>query len=91
MLNNKHLGKILDRPEIENIKNDFRSIKSNGAVLAKDLKHDGRVMVRDSLDQWKTTGSAKLHRAEDSMRGVSGKTLAAGLVAGLVLGYFCKK
>lgn len=91
MLNNKHLEKILERPEIENIKNDFRSIKSNGASLAKDLKRDGSVMVRDSLDHLKTTGSTKLHSAENTVRGMSGKTLAAGLVAGLVLGYFCKK
>lgn len=91
MHHKEHIDKIMGRPEIENIKSDFRSIKSNGATLAKDLKHDGGALVKEQLEHFKTSGSAKLRRAEESMRGVSGKTLAAGLMAGLVLGYLCKK
>lgn len=91
MQHNKHLGKIMERPEIENIKNDIRSLKANSASLAKDLKQDGSTIVQDRLDHLKMSGAATLQRAEDSMRGVSGKTLAAGLMAGLVLGYLCKK
>lgn len=90
-MNNRHIEKILDRPEVENIKNDIRSLKSNGTALAKDLKHDGSAMVRESLDHIKATGAERWHQVENRAKGVSGRTLAAGLVAGLVLGYLCKQ
>lgn len=91
MQHKQHIDKILDRPEIENIKNDFRSIKANGSSLAKDLKHEGSTLVQEGLEHLKNSGSTTLRRAEENMRGLSGKTLAAGLMAGLVLGYLCRK
>ncbi len=78
---------ILNRPEIQNIKNDLGSLKSNGSELLKEIGHEGADIVHDELDKLKQSGKEKIRMAEDHVKSKPAQGIAIAFASGLALSY----
>lgn len=80
-----HLKKIIDAPEIENIRTDLNSLGKNGKALVNNLKTEGGEAVRDGWKQLKSTGASEYHKVEAYVKEKPGHGIALGFVSGLVV------
>lgn len=74
MDDNKRLRNI-GSSEIEDIKEDLQSLKSNVVTLAQDIKNGGGAVARDSLDHLKAVGQEGFDKIENRVRENQGKAL----------------
>jgi hypothetical protein len=74
---------ILDSAEIQEIKEDLRSLKSNVITLANDIKHGGSVVARDGLGHLRAAGQSEFQRIEDHVREKPGQSMVLAFCAGL--------
>lgn len=86
MDDNKRLRNI-GSSEIEDIKEDLQSLKSNVVTLAQDIKNGGGAVARDSLDHLKAVGQEGFDKIENRVREKPGQSLALAFCAGLALSY----
>ena len=87
VMDNMALKKIIDAPEIENIKHDLDSLNKNGRMLVKNLKSEGGEVVRESVENIKASGRAEIHKIEDFVKEKPMQGVAFGVVAGAVLSW----
>lgn len=87
VMDNMALKKIIDAPEIENIKHDLDSLNKNSRTLVKNLKSDGGDIVRESVENIKASGREEIHKIEDFVKEKPMQGVAFGVVAGVALSW----
>ncbi|HPF47003.1 MAG TPA: hypothetical protein PK690_09060 [Emcibacteraceae bacterium] len=85
-------------PEIDDIRQDLNSLKSNVVELTKHIQHDGRLTVDDvkesaseRLKVLSVTGKKKLKDVEGRVKDKPVQSLAMAFAAGLVLSAMIKR
>ncbi len=85
-----------DYEEIDDIKSDLDSLRSNVVQLTRHLKHDGletaanvKELLKESMEELRTKGEESLHRVEDKVRDNPRNSVllafGAGVLASLLL------
>ncbi|MGZ9097055.1 MAG: hypothetical protein ACXW30_02015 [Micavibrio sp.] len=86
MEENKGL-KNIGSSEIQDIKDDLQSLRSNVVTLAQDIKNGGGAVAREGVDHLKSIGQYEFQKVEDHVREKPGQSLALAFCAGLVFSY----
>lgn len=79
--------KDIGSSEIQDIKEDLQSLKSNVVMLAQDIRNGGGAVARESIDHLKSVGKYEFQRVEERVREKPGQSLAIAFCAGLVFSY----
>ena len=88
MIDHQHpVDSILNRAEVQNMKNDINSLKANGSELVKDIRNESSEIVRGELSKLKKSGIEKLQKAENHVKNRPAQSIAMGVVAGMALSY----
>lgn len=78
---------ILNRAEVQNMKNDMSSLKANGSELVRGIAHEGNEIMREEIGRIKQSGREKILKAENHIKNRPGQSIAFGVAAGLLLSY----
>ena len=81
--NNKAVKDILESAEIQEIKEDLRSLKTNVITLAHDIRHGGKVVARDGIGHLRAASQSEFQRIEDHVREKPGQSIVLAFCAGL--------
>lgn len=73
--------------ELQEIREDFSSLKSDAATLARDLRTNGGIILKDGVSRVKDAGLGSFRRVEDHVKHKPGQSIALAFCAGLILSY----
>lgn len=95
---NQTISTLRNYPEVDNIKEDARSLKENTKELAQHVYADGKEAVSEAsgfasrkLSSLRETSKEELLRAEDFVRANPGRSVAYAFLGGIIASLLFKK
>ncbi len=85
---NRAVKEILDSAEMQEIKEDLRSLKTNVVTLAHDIRDGGGAVAKDSLWHLRAAGQDEFRRMEERVREKPAQSVVIAFCAGLALSVF---
>lgn len=74
---------MLGSAEIQEIREDLRSLRTNVVTLAHDIRHGGGAVARDGLGQLRAASQSEFAKIEDHVREKPGQSMVLAFCAGL--------
>lgn len=96
--NNASNGSFSHYPEIDDIRHDLDSLKTNVVELTKHIKEDGKdevaalaKMAKKRVTKIQSAGKREIQKLEGEIKTHPMQSVAAALAAGFVLSFFFRK